>query len=497
MTHSLKQDDWIHFVAVGGTAMGALAGYFKENNYCVTGSDKALYSPMKEYLLNDKKVDVKIPFQKNNLIAKTWNIKNKTHPDVIIIGNAVSAHFEEALEAEKLRAEYNVKIYSFAEAVSEFLIQDKTCFVCSGTHGKSTTSSILSYSLEQLSQQPGFFVGAILANFRQSLRAAKGDYFAIEGDEYDTAYWDKGSKFLHYKPAWTICTGIEFDHADIFNDIDDILKTFQKLAHSTQKGLVLVDERSVPEDMVDVLKRYKNLLPDELKVVRYGKASDSDYQLLSYKYEQDKKAQKVKFSYQDKDYVYFLPMSGEHNILNSLAVVAALNEEGVASLEDILNSFQGYLGLKRRQEVLFEENNRVLIDDFAHHPTAIKETINAMKQKYPDFIIHAFFEARSATSSRNIFFEQYLNCFNQADKIYFSEPTKDNIPEEEKLETQELINQIKSNGLDIIGSSDVNELLLKFKKNLNSKKHLALIMSNGPFSGIHQKIKSIFEKETA
>lgn len=504
MTYQLKPGAWVHFVAIGGTGMGALASLLKDLGYKVTGSDGKLYPPMSTFL-DSKKIVRGEEFRAEHLEGKTWGPEFPENPHLVIVGNAISRGHVEAEKVEKLLAESKTERMSFAQALAEFCIQDKTSLVVAGTHGKTTTTSILASFLESLKKAPGFFVGGIPLNFSQGSRVTGGKVFVSEGDEYDTAYWDKESKFLHYRPTWVLCTGIEFDHADIYANIEAIEKSFLKLISKTKKGWVLIDAETAPR--ADSIQKIEAELKRLNKpVVTYGESATASYRLLEAKAKripwiQDRVAMGTELLVQFPDgrkETLLSPMCGRHNAWNAVGVIATIEQEyGSLKKDELQRCLQEFLGVKRRQEEVFVSPRLVVIDDFAHHPTAIRETLRAIRARYPDASITAFFEPRSATSARNVLQKEFSECFQSADHVFLSYPTKTNIPADLKLNVDDLKVAIEKNkgqthfvslGLE---AEDLSQSFGKWFQEESSKKPcVALVMSNGSFGGLHQKLST-------
>lgn len=496
---NLARPGWVHFVAIGGTGMGALAGLLKDQGWKVTGSDGPLYPPMSDFLSN-KQIPITSEYSEKNLLGSTWGMEN-SYPDLVIVGNAISRNHVEAKGVEALVEQKKLKRMSFAEALAEFAIGSKRSFVVCGTHGKTTTTSVLAWMLEASGKSPGFFIGGIPTNFSQGARLGGNHCFVSEGDEYDTAYWDKESKFLHYRPSWVLCTGIEFDHADIFSTLEDIVKSFQKLTALTREGWLLIDDTSSPRP--DAVRAVAQKLGEgKIRCLRYGFDKNSEYFLkrveevfLPWK-KQVRGAKLVIQTPELSEIEIFTPLAGRHNALNLVGVIGVLLASGeVKSLDVLQKSLMGFLGVKRRQEEVVNKENLVVLDDFAHHPTAIRETIAAVRSRYPGFKIGAFFEARSATSARNVFEKEFSECFDGADAVFLSPPTKTNIPEDQKLNVQKLVDSLRQRNQKIpVFLGRTTEELKKYFREWTASQPLslpivALVMSNGPFGGIHGQLQ--------
>jgi len=483
--------------------MGALASLLQDLGWTVTGSDHPLYPPMSNFL-ESRKIPVKA-FDAKNLEGGTWQLKKK-NPDMVIVGNAISRTHAEALATEALLARTGAESQvgtpivrmSFAQALAEFCIGTKRSFVVAGTHGKTTTTSVLAWALESLGQNPGFFVGGIPKNFGQGCRVGDGKVFVSEGDEYDTAYWDKESKFLHYRSSWVLCTSIEFDHADIYASLEAVEASFLKLVDRTREGWILIDGPSSPSpESVD--KIALKLASKGLPCHRYGREASSRYRLLScdsaiLPWDSSLRGTRVCVSTPELGKIeLYSPLIGEHNALNLVGVIGTLLASKSATkaeeLQDFLKTFQG---VKRRQDEVFVSSALVVIDDFAHHPTAIRETLGAIRAKYPGSAVGAFFEPRSATSARNVLAKGFSECFDGADAVFLVPPTKTNVPEAERLDVVDVLRKAKARPGNAdklyVTDTSVENLAARFKAwraSQQGRRAVALVMSNGPFGGLH------------
>ena len=501
---------WAHLVAVGGTGMGALAGLLQDLGYFVSGSDNPLYPPMSTFLAQ-KKIPIKTGYAASNIEASSWSSEEgfpqgKKLPDLVVIGNAISRGNAEAQAVDTLiTAHPEILRMSFAQALAEYAICDKRSFVVAGTHGKTTTTSLLAWAFQSLGKNPGYFIGGIPKNFDSGCSSSnETKVFVSEGDEYDTAYWDKESKFLHYRPSWVLCTGIEFDHADIFPNVEAITKSFVKLVGKTREGWILIDNESAPRaDTVSDVARA--LFEKKIACKRYGVSANSEYRLLSDEacelpWKSGTRGTRIVMKCPELGQIEFVStMAGRHNALNTIGDVAVLlascEISTLVQIQDFLKTFEG---IKRRQEEVFSSRQRVVIDDFAHHPTAIRETIRAIRGRYPNAYVAAFFEARSATSARNILAHEFAASFDDADAIFLSPPTKTNIPESEKLDMRALAQEIAERPANRGGktfvlesrSEDLARAYLEWSGSLPvGSRSVALVMSNGPFGGIHSMLK--------
>jgi UDP-N-acetylmuramate: L-alanyl-gamma-D-glutamyl-meso-diaminopimelate ligase len=395
-------------------------------------------------------------------------------PDFVIVGNVISANNPEAQELMKLGIPYT----SLPKAMGEFIIGDRDSVCISGTHGKTTTSSLMAWVSEQCEQAPGFLIGGIPLNFSQSFRNPEKNLFVIEGDEYDTAFFDKVPKFIHYRPKYTILTSVEFDHADIYKDLDDVKKAFARLMEITK-----------PEGQIIAWAEDKNIQ----SLLRLAKAPVITYGL----HQGDVRAQNLKttgeattftviFKGQDLGEFKF-PLSGEYNVLNALSVIT-LSHILKFDLAKVKAAFLSFRGVKRRQEILGEPRGVLIIEDFAHHPTAVKETIKGIKSKYPERKLWAVFEPRSATSRRKIFQKDYAAAFSLAEETLIAEAfDQSKLDEANRFSSAELVGDLKSAGKSANVYSKVDEIVSDLSRK-TQKGDLVLIMSNGGFDGIYTKL---------
>ena len=453
----------IYLIAICGTGMAALAGLLKKAGHNVTGSDANIYPPMSTLLSN---AGIKIfPGYKKENISKDI--------DLVIVGNAVSKKNEEVQAVLDAGISYT----SFPAALSQFFLEGRKSLVVTGTHGKTTTTSLLSWVLESAQRKPGFMVGGWLKNFDTNHQVPVGDYFVTEGDEYDSAFFDKGPKFLHYRPDASILTGIEFDHADIFSDLDQIKQVFRDYVKLI-KGIILV--KSDDENI-------RNVLPSaSCKVETYGFDEKADWRIEDYRFE--KGCGHFSLSFKNKKQADFqLAMIGRHNVENAAAVAALCLNLGLTA-DEINVGFQTFKGIKRRQEIVGEKSGVTVIDDFAHHPTAIDLTVNAVKEAYPGQRVWAVFEPRSATSRRKVFEDSFPKSFLKADRVIFAglfAPEK--IKDEERLDVQAVIASINNMGGVAEYIPQVDDIVDFITKNAKSE-DVILVMSSGGFDGIHRKI---------
>ncbi|MCG2750315.1 MAG: UDP-N-acetylmuramate:L-alanyl-gamma-D-glutamyl-meso-diaminopimelate ligase [Desulfobacteraceae bacterium] len=454
----------IHLIAVCGTAMGALACMLKDLGYQVTGSDNAVYPPMSTFL-EEKGIALFSGYDGAHLDEP---------PDLVVVGNAVGKDNPEARRMQDLDLFY----CSMPQALNHFIARGKKPILITGTHGKTTTSSIAAWVLETAGLDPTFFVGGILRNFNSNYKLGKGGHIVIEGDEYDTAYFDKGPKFLHYIPAIAILTGIEFDHADIYRDIDHVTQSFEKLVNGMEKDSLLI-----ASDDNEIVDRLADKAP--CRVVRYGEKAKSLWRIGNCEIEPPFTYFEVMLD--NALYGRFKTrMVGHHNLCNLLAVIAASHDLGIpaSKIQQALDTFES---VKRRQEVRGVKNGVTVMDDFAHHPTAVRETLRAVRPFYKGRII-AVFEPRTNTSMRDVFQDVYPDAFDEADIICIRKPPLLNkIPEGQRFSSEKLVEDLVGKGKDAHFFNDT-EAILRFIGQTAREDDLVLVMSNGGFDGIHEKL---------
>jgi UDP-N-acetylmuramate: L-alanyl-gamma-D-glutamyl-meso-diaminopimelate ligase len=452
-------------MGICGTAMASLAGLLKDRGFKVTGSDSNPYPPMSTQIES-----LGIAIQKG---YKAENLNPK--PDFVIVGNVISANNEEAQAMVKM----NIPFTSLPKAMGEFIIADKECINISGTHGKTTTTSLMSWVAEVCGEKPGFLIGGIPKNFAQSFRNPEKKYFVIEGDEYDTAYFDKVPKFTHYKPRHVILTSVEFDHADIYKDLDAVKSAFRTLIRLTPENGTLI----ACADDANVMELYK-----ESKCKNsftYG-IKNGDFKATILK----ETSAGIEFQVSYKNEIlgpYLVPMSGEYNILNAASVVAMAKVLGF-NPEKIKEALKTFEGVKRRQEILGEPNGILVIEDFAHHPTAVRETVKGIQKKYPNRKVFSIFEPRSATSRRKVFQNDYVEAFKGSHEVILAKAfDQTKIDAENRFSSEELVSDLQKAGVkaEAFDSADTIVSALKSRAHTGD---VILIMSNGGFDGIYGKL---------
>jgi UDP-N-acetylmuramate: L-alanyl-gamma-D-glutamyl-meso-diaminopimelate ligase len=455
-------------MGICGTAMASLAGLLKSRGFQVQGSDANPYPPMSTQL-----AALQIP------VMNGYSAANLTNDiDYVIVGNVISASNPEAQELQRLNLPYG----SLADAIGRWIIEDRTAIVVSGTHGKTTTTSLMTWIAEVAGKSPGYLIGGIPKNFPYSFRNPVGQgassLFVIEGDEYDTAYFDKVPKFIHYRPTHAILTSVEFDHADIYKDLDAVKSAFSRLMKLLPEQGTLTAHFD-DQNVVELAKQ------TSAEVLSYG-FHQGDFRCARIKVD----AEGTQFSIKKGTQLvgeFSMKMSGDHNILNATAAVVLAQRLGFSILE-IQKALSTFEGVKRRQEILGEPNGVLVIEDFAHHPTAVRETIRGIQQKYPGRKLFSVFEPRSATSRRKVFQKDYVDAFVSSDNILIAQAfDQSKISEGDRFSTDELVMDLKQSGKKADSFADVS-LIVDYLKKEAQKGDVVLLMSNGGFGGIYQKL---------
>lgn len=456
----------IHLMAVCGTGMGAFAGLLKEAGYSVRGSDAGVYPPMSDQL-QEQGIELMEGFSGDNLDPA---------PDLVVVGNAIRAVNPEAVAMREADLAYA----SFPETISELFLKDRHSVVVAGTHGKTTTCSILAWCLDALGQKPGFLVGGVLENFGRNFRVGEvGAPFVIEGDEYDTAYFDKVPKFVHYRPKSAILTSVEFDHADIYRDLAHVQEAFRSFVDLIPLDGVLL-ACADGEHVAEIADRCG--APVEYYTARGAPGATWEGRVLSagpsgMRFEVCRLGQVFG--------VFEAALVGEHNLANLTAVVGMLAHLG-SDAEAIGGALAGYLGVKRRQTVFAEPRGITLIDDFAHHPTAVKATIEATRLRFGvERPLWTIFEPRTNTTRRNIFQAAYGEAFDDTDHLLIAPVHRvESIPEEERFCPERLVSDVVARGVDAVQLDGVPAIVARLASEAKPG-DVVLILSNGAFDGIY------------
>ena len=439
--------------------MASVAAALKERGIAVSGSDQGIYPPMSNFL-EERGIEAR-PFDEANLAHK---------PNLVVIGNAISRGNPEA----EYVLEHNLAYCSLPELLRHRFLRGKRSLVVSGTHGKTTAASLLAWLLEYNGLNPSFLIGGIPNNLGQGARFTDSDWFVIEGDEYDTAFFDKRSKFVHYLPEAVVINNLEFDHADIFDSLAEIQTSFRHLINIVPRnGLLLANADDA------------NLLPllgiDHCPVRRFGLGDNSDDLASGLAFSESGS------EFQLGDTTFRIPMIGELNVRNALAALLLARYTGLSD-EQIQSGFDTFKGIQRRLEIRGETGGVIVIDDFAHHPTAIRETLKALGQRYPGRRVWAIFEPRSNTTRRNHFQSELAEALSLAKRVVVAEIARlEQVPEGERLDPARLMEDIRTAGTkaDYLPTSDeiVTHVTVQAEPG-----DILCVLSNGGFGNIHQKL---------
>jgi UDP-N-acetylmuramate: L-alanyl-gamma-D-glutamyl-meso-diaminopimelate ligase len=462
-------------MGIGGIAMGTLASMLKERGFHVVGSDQNLYPPMSTHL-EARAIPVCLGYSAENIARHA--------PDIVIVGNVIRRENPEA----QMVLQNGLPYLSMPQAIARFFLPRHESIVVAGTHGKSTTSSLLAWMLSSAGMKPSAFIGAFVKNWDASYHLGAGRYMVIEGDEYDTAFFDKGPKFLHYRPQLGVITSIEYDHADIFSSFEAILHAFEKFVRLVPPHGHLVVNADDPHCLL-VSQHCRG------RVITYGSSAQADWRLLKADY----LPSEIRFQYRnpllcaEQSIISTLP--GRHNLGNTLAAIAVASLAGLGK-EQIQEALRTFQGVRRRQDIVGEAAGILIIDDFAHHPTAVQETLQALRLFYPDKRLIAAFEPRTNTSRRSLFQKAYTRVFDDADCICLKEPPGlDGIPESERLNARQLVGEIRKRRKEA-HFFETTQDLVGFLKDYCASGDLVVCMSNGSFDGLPQRLLEVFKEAT-
>ena len=471
----------IYFIGIGGTAMASVAVALSHMGHAVTGSDVQLYPPMSTYL-ESHNIRYFNSFSAENLRGSA--------PDLVVVGNAISRgnpDLEYALDQ-------HLELISMPELVKLELIARHTSIVVAGTHGKTTTTSLAAWLLEAGGLLPGFLIGGIPENFGDGCRPSglsEPGFFVTEGDECDSAFFDKRSKFLLYRPDIAIINNVEFDHADIFDSLDDIKKSFRLLVNLVpSKGLLVVNA----DDPVAMEVSSKAFC----RVETFGLNGDANWTAADITSDTNTTSLTVVRNGEAIGRVK-VPLFGNYNVMNALGATAAAIRAGV-SFEAVTRGLGSFKRPKRRMELIGDYAEGVtLIEDFAHHPTAIRLTLGAIAERYPKRRILACFEPRSNTTSRNIFQRELSECFDGASVVVLG---KVNRPEryapEERLDAALLCRELEARGKRVFAAGNDNypQDIVEFVESIRQPGDVVVLLSNGSFSGLKEMLAKLFDKNS-
>jgi len=440
--------------------MGSVAAALRERGFKVSGSDESVYPPMSIFL-EERGIKLHQGYAKENIPVDA---------DVVVIGNAMKRGNPE------VEAVLNRKLFylSLPEVLKNYFLRGKHNLVVTGTHGKTTTTSLLTWIMEKAGRKPGYLIGGIPKNLGQGARLNDSKYFVIEGDEYDSAFFDKRSKFIHYLPELVIVNNVEFDHADIFRNLDEIKLSFRRLLNIVpQNGMVLVngDDHNCVEVAKDCLAQ----------LVEVGFSKNCAQRIRDVTYSPEGSQFKL------GDDVYEIPLIGEFNVRNAAMAASAARFYDVPKPK-IDNALKSFSGIARRQEVRGEAGGVKVIDDFGHHPTAIAQTLQALRQRYQSQRLWAIFEPRSNTTRRAVFQKELPEALKVADGVFIAQVARlEQIPEAERLNPEKMVKEISENGRPAFYEKNADAIVDRIVP-LLKRDDVVAVFSNGGFDNIHEKL---------
>lgn len=450
----------IHFIGICGTAMGSVAAALKERGVSVSGSDENVYPPMSTFL-EERGIALAAGYSEANIPGNT---------DVVVVGNAMRRGNPE------VEAVLNRKLFylSLPEALKEYFLRGRHNLVVAGTHGKTSTTSCLAHLLDAAGTDPSYMIGGIPLNLPSGARFTDSQYFVIEGDEYDTAFFDKRSKFIHYLPELLVVNNIEFDHADIFRDIEAVLTSFRHLLRIVpSNGMVLLNAddrncvevaRECPAPIVEV--GFSENAANRIGGVEYG-PEGSAFTLF--------------------DRRFHIPQVGEYNVRNAAMAASAAHFYNIP-LDTIAGALAEFRGVKRRQELRGEAGGVKVFDDFGHHPSAIAQTLRAMRHRHPESRLWAVFEPRSNTTRRSVFQDALPRALGEADGVFLSEVARiEQIPEDERLNPQKVVEAVAASGKPAYYGGDASGIVERIVPMLQPG-DVVVVFSNGGFDNIHTRL---------
>jgi UDP-N-acetylmuramate: L-alanyl-gamma-D-glutamyl-meso-diaminopimelate ligase len=468
----MNQKKHIHLIGICGTAMASLAGMLKQRGFRVTGSDAAAYPPMSDFL-----AELGIP------VAQPFDAKNlDPQPDLVVVGNAISRGNSELEELLDKR----IPFCSLPQLLHEEFLRGKEVLVVAGTHGKTTTTSMLAWIFHTAGMQPSFLIGGIAENFGSSFHLGQGKHFILEGDEYDTAFFDKGPKFLHYFPDAVILTSVEFDHADIYENLGAVETAFKRLVNLIPRRGRMIAFDGVADVASESPSLERCLQKAFCPVERYGVGGRSAWQISNIRFEADRTFWSVQhYGREWADFQFGL--AGEYNVWNATAAAALAADYGV-SKEEIAAALKTFKSVKRRLEIKAQVNGITIIDDFAHHPTAIAGTLKALRGRYPGARLWAVLEPRSNTLRRRVLQGDLARSLALADEIVVAGVFRsETIPADERLELPELAAEIQKHGRRARLVADADAIVQTIAPEIRAGDVVA-ILSNGGFGGIYEKL---------
>jgi len=461
----MSAEKHIHLIGICGTAMASLAGMLQQRGDRVTGSDAAAYPPMSDFL-RSLGISVAQPFAVENL---------RPQPDLVVVGNAISrgnVELEHVLDDR-------IPFCSLPQILHDEFLRSKEVLAVTGTHGKTTTTSMLSWIFHTAGLQPSFLIGGIAENFGSSFQLGQGKHFILEGDEYDTAFFDKGPKFLHYFPDAIILTSVEFDHADIYKDLDAVETAFKRLVNLIpRRGRIIAFDSGQSLDYC--------LARAFCPVERYGSNASATWRIVDLHLDRTRTTWSVLRD--GKPWADFeFSLAGEYNVWNATAAAAMAAAHGI-SREEIAAALKTFKSVKRRLEVRAEINGVTIIEDFAHHPTAIAGTLTALRSRYPGARLWAILEPRSNTLRRNVLQSDLAKSLTLADEVVVANVFKSEaIPEAERLNLAAVAAEVQKHGRRVRIVPTVDGIVQLVAPEMRSGDVVA-ILSNGGFGGIYEKL---------
>lgn len=457
----------VHLIGVAGSAMAALAGMLAERGLHITGSDNQLYEPA-ESMLRRLQIQVRPSYSPSNL---------EPAPDLVVVGNVITRSNPEAIAL----LNRNIPYLSMPEALWHFFLKERRVLMVAGTHGKTTSTAMMARVLETAGRDPSMIVGGMARDFNSNYRCGNGREFVIEGDEYDTAFFDKGPKFLHYRPSGTIITAVEFDHADIYRDLDHVKLSFSALSEQLDRAHVVAVSADFPHALEVTAGTRARRLTFGLTAGEY-RAVDIELGAVG-----------TLFSIAQHDSLIaraiLLPIGGRMNVANALGVWVLLKHFGLSD-QELSRGLANFNGVARRQDVVGEVTGITVIDDFAHHPTAIRATLEAMSERYAGRRILAAFEPRSNSARRSVFQRDFAQAFDLASRVYLAPvyfKENDQIPADARLDVGKLADAISRRGPHTFACADVDEIAHRMLIDCRAGDVL-LCMSNGPFEALPRRL---------
>lgn len=460
----------VHLLGVAGTGMGSFAGLLKAKGYAVSGSDNDVYPPMSE-MLSAWGIEVLTPYRPENL--------DVTKPDLVVVGNVIRRVNPEATAARERR----LPQMSFPAAFASLFLAGRHPVVVTGTHGKTTTSALLSHLLVSAGRDPSFLVGGVAQNGGVSFRLGSGPHVVVEGDEYDTAYFDKGPKFLHYRPRTAMLTSIELDHADIYRDEAHYQSAFESFVQLLPEDGLLAVSAHWPRAL-EVARQAR------CRCVLYARGAGAGAHVWAEDVRQGPLATRFTLVEGGKALGPIeLLVPGLHNVENAVGAWAVISALGVP-FTSAQEGFASFAGVRRRQELRAEVGGVAVIDDFAHHPTAVRETVQALLARFPGRRLWAVFEPRSNTSRRKLHQAAYATAFDGAARVSLRVPERhDRVPEGEELDVAQLVAELRARGLEANADREVSTLVEEVANGARAG-DVILVMSNGSFGGFHEALIS-------